>query len=207
MPTATIYAADFFHAAWIVAGDVHNINNISSMNCRRRQFMLTLTAWIVAGDDLCREHWHELSLATIHATATIHAVTVSGGFLQSWARADCHFRPPLFSFVDSVTEGLWYPSSEVVRVLHFVLFCMFWCFAFILFFACFCLSGTYSARRSVVSTCICALMCTHVYMRCVYTRSTCPLRLHRALVHSPVTVASSFSALAAMYLLCASCVF
>ena len=65
----------FFHAAWIVAGDVHNISDISGMNCRRRQFMLTLTAWIVAGDDLCCEHRHELSPATIHATATFHAVT------------------------------------------------------------------------------------------------------------------------------------
>ena len=32
--------------------------------------------------------------------------------------------------------------------------------------------------NSVVSTCIHALMCTHVYMLCVYTRSTCPFLLH-----------------------------
>ena len=50
-------------------------------------------------------------------------------------------------------------------------------------------SSSPGARRSVVSTCIRALiMCTHVYMRCVYTRSTCPFRLHRALVHSPLCI-------------------
>ena len=32
---------------------------------------------------------------------------VSGGFLQSWAQADCRFHPPWFSCVNSVTEGLW----------------------------------------------------------------------------------------------------
>ena len=69
----------FFYAAWIVAGNVHNMSDISGMNCRRRQFMLTFTAWIVAGDDLCCKHWHELSPATIHATATIHAVTPAVG--------------------------------------------------------------------------------------------------------------------------------
>ena len=77
----------FFHAAWIVAGDVHNISDISGMNWRRRQFMLTLTAWIVAGDDLCCEHRHELSPATIHATATIHAVTERHYWLESNTRA------------------------------------------------------------------------------------------------------------------------
>ena len=49
-------------------------------------------------------------------------IRVSSGFLQSWARADCRFRPPWFSCVDSATEGLWYPSSEVCRVLHFMLY-------------------------------------------------------------------------------------
>ena len=50
---------------------------------------------------------------------------VSGGFLQSWARADSvvFVQAPWFSCVihDS-TEWLWYPSSEVCRVLYFVLY-------------------------------------------------------------------------------------
>ena len=53
MPTATIYADDYFHAAWIVAGDFHNISDISGMNCCRRRFMLRASAWIVAGDNSC----------------------------------------------------------------------------------------------------------------------------------------------------------
>ena len=62
------------------------------------------------------------------------------------------------------------------------------CFIYFMFVLClhaFVYRGTYSARRSVVSTCIRALMCTHVYMRCVYTRSTRPFRLHWASVRSP----------------------
>ena len=89
MPTATIYADDFsFHVTWIVAGYVNKISDVSGMNCRRRQFMLTFTSWIVACDDLCCEHRHELSPATIRATATIHAVTRHIDVQAAWRRRD-----------------------------------------------------------------------------------------------------------------------
>ena len=40
----------------------------------------------------------------------------------------------------------------------------------------------FAASHSVMSTCIHVLMCSHVYMHCVYARLSCLLRLHRASV-------------------------
>ena len=70
----------------------------------------------------------------------------------------CRFRPPWFSCVDSVTVGLWYPSSEVCRVLHFVLY-----------FVCFdalpclilCLYAFYCVR-------VACLRCMWVFSHCCY---------------------------------------
>ena len=79
----------------------------------------------------------------------------------------CRFRPPwlYIGFVDSGTERLWYTSSEVVRVLHFMLFCMFWCFALSYFiFSCFVHRGrtahTISRCRHVFArSCVCMFTC------------------------------------------------
>ena len=63
---------------------------------------------------------------------------VSMGFFLSKCPMSCPtVKPgvPSASLISSYIKGmstsvrLWYPSSKVCRVLHFVLFCMFWCFA------------------------------------------------------------------------------
>ena len=91
---------------------------------------------------------------------------VSGGFLQSWARADSI----VFVHHDSAVSiaslrdcGILPVRCAACFISCYILYVLMLCLVLFYIFACFCLSGTYSARRSVVSTCTRALMCTHVY--------------------------------------------
>ena len=96
--------------------------------------------------------------------------------------------------------GRIHTQNEWVRILwlillHFMLYCIFWCFALSYFIFCIPLFiRMYSACRSVLLTCIHALICTRVY-----TRSTCPFRLHRASVRSQPIIYLFF-------IVCESCV-
>ena len=59
-------------------GPCYGMNCRHGMNCRPRQFMPMLAAWIVAGDNSCRKRQHELSPATIHAGNVAYVMNITG---------------------------------------------------------------------------------------------------------------------------------
>ena len=112
---------------------------------------------------------------------------VSGDFLQSWARADS----VVFVHHDSALSIASLRDCGILPVRWFACFisCYFVCFDALPFLILFLHAFVYRGRTvHAVLWCrhVFARSCVHMFfMRCVYIRSTCQFRLHRALVHSP----------------------